>query len=143
MMLTCEGHSGTKRLHMGARLTLCAALLIAAFLAWAPDARAADKSYGAPLIDKGMRLEESDGRGSRFVSPRNYNETVKFYRKLWRGNDNIEFRKIANLPSVRAIHVLNKSPKSEWNGMNIYEHKGETKVFIIPRTKAPEKTPAK
>jgi len=128
---------------MGVKATLLCALLPAALVAGAGSAGAADKTYGAPLIDKGMRLEEADSRGSRFVSTRNYNETVKFYKKLWRGYDLIEFRKIVNLPSVRAVHVMNSNPKSEWEGMNIYEHKGETKVFIIPRAKPTEKPAVK
>ena len=127
---------------MGARVTLCAALIVA-LLAGAHEALAADKTYGAPLIDKGMRLEEADEHGSRYVSTRNFNETVKFYKKLWRGYDLIEFRKIANLPSVRAVHVVNRNPKHEWEGMNIYEAKGECKVFIIPRAKEPAGPPAK
>ncbi|MBI5527687.1 MAG: hypothetical protein HY897_15250 [Deltaproteobacteria bacterium] len=128
---------------MGARVSLVGALLAAGMAVSAQAAPAADtKSFGAPLIEKSAKLDEPDPKGARFLVPRNFNETVKFYKKLWRGNENIEFRKIVNLPSIRAVHVMNRSPKSEWEGMNIYEHKGETRIFILPRTKPQEAPPA-
>jgi hypothetical protein len=128
---------------MGAGLPIAGALLVAGIVLSAQAAAATDaKAFGAPLIEKSARLEEPNSKGARFLVPRSFNDTVKFYKKLWRGNESIEFRKIVNLPSIRAVHVMNRSPKSEWEGMNIYEHKGETRIFIIPRAKPQEVPPA-
>jgi hypothetical protein len=118
---------------IAAAVALCAALFAA------PVLIAADSpSYGAPIIEKSIKVQDPQPpgemqKGARFVSSRNYAETLKFYRKLWRGNDNIEFRKIATTPNVKAVYIINKDMASAWEGINIYEIKGETRIFVLPR----------
>jgi len=103
-------------------------------------------NYGAPIIDRSVRVQDQKPRhesqeGARFISPRSFDETVKFYKKLWKGNTNFEFRKIAAPAEVRALHIENMNPSSSWEGINIYEHHGETRVFVLQRINKPGKNP--
>jgi hypothetical protein len=119
---------------MRAGITCLAVIIGFAAIAATPEAHAADAvSYGAPIIEKSIKIEDLAHRGARFVSPRNYAETVKFYKKLWKGVETIEFRRIATPPQVRALHIENSNPRAAWAWMNIYENKGETRIFIFPR----------
>ncbi len=83
----------------------------------------------APLPEGSVRIEKC-----RYKSPKNYTETIKFYKKLTGSNQNYEFKKIIIRSDLRAIHIKNKNPSSKWEGINIYEHKQETRIYIIPRS---------
>ena len=83
----------------------------------------------APLPDGVQKIEEC-----RYKSPKNYTETLKFYKKLTGANQNYEFKKIIVRDDLRAIHIKNNNPSSRWEGINIYEHNKETRIFIIPRS---------
>ncbi len=87
-----------------------------------------DSCSVAPLPDGAVKVESC-----RYKSPRNYAETIKFYKRLVGANQNYEFKKIIIRSDLRAIHIKNNNPSSKWEGINIYEHKGETRIFIIPR----------
>lgn len=87
-----------------------------------------DKCNIAPLPDGAVMIENC-----RYKSPKNYTETIKFYKKLTGASQNYEFKKIIIRADLRAIHIKNNNPSSKWEGINIYEHKGETRIFIIPR----------
>lgn len=85
----------------------------------------------APLPEGSKRVERC-----RYISSRNYTETIKFYKKLTGANQNYEFRKIIVRKDLRAIHIKNNNPSSRWEGINIYEYNRETRIFIIPREDA-------
>ena len=124
---------------MRAGITYLAVVIGFAAITATPVARATDAgSYGAPIIEKSIKIEDQAHRGARFVSSRNYAETVKFYKKLWKGVETIEFRRIATPPQVRALNVENSNPKAAWAWMNIYEDKGEARIFIFPRKESAE-----
>ena len=37
-----------------------------------------------------------------------------------------------NQPSIKAVHIANPEPKKGgWEGLNVYELKGETRVFVV------------
>ena len=82
----------------------------------------------APLPDGAQKIERC-----RYKSPKNYAETIKFYKKLTGASQNYEFKKIIVKDELRAIHIKNNNPSSKWEGINIYEHSRETRIFIIPR----------
>ncbi len=88
-----------------------------------------DNCNVAPLPEGAVKIEDC-----RYRSPRNYAETIKFYKKLTGASQNYEFKKIIVRDDLRAIHIKNNNPSSKWEGINIYEHKRETRIFIIPRT---------
>ncbi len=82
----------------------------------------------APLPEGSVKIEKC-----RYRSSRNYAETLKFYKKLTGASQNYEFKKIIIRSDLRAIHIKNNNPSSKWEGINIYENKRETRIFIIPR----------
>ncbi len=86
-----------------------------------------DSCDSAPIPAGSVKIENC-----RYKSPRNYTETIKFYKKLIGTNKNYEFKKIIIRSDLRAIHIKNNNPSSKWEGINIYEHKRETRIFIIP-----------
>jgi len=41
-------------------------------------------------------------------------------------------RPIADLPSVKAVHIENPDARpGQWEGMNVYELRGETRLFVL------------
>ena len=81
---------------------------------------------GAPLIPWAKKIGEN-----RFRSPRNYDDTLSYYRKTISYNKFIKREKIINNSEVRAIHYKNTHPNRRWEGLNIYEYKGSTIIFVV------------
>jgi len=81
---------------------------------------------GAPLIPWAKQIGEH-----RFRSPRNYDDTLKYYQKTISYNKFIKKKKIVNNSEVRAVHYANSHPKRRWEGLNIYEYKGSTIIFVV------------
>ena len=45
-------------------------------------------------------------------------------------------RPIADQPGSRALHIENPEPRAgQWDGLNVYELKGEVRVFVLLRGK--------
>ena len=80
----------------------------------------------APLIPWAKKVDEH-----RFRSPRNYDRTLEYYRKTILGAAHIVTEKIINTSAVRATHIRNKKAGARWEGMNIYEYKGSTFIFVV------------
>jgi hypothetical protein len=74
---------------------------------------------------------------NRYRSPGGYEETLKFYTKTYSA-ERYPRRRIADLPGVRAIHLENPNRGSEWEGLNIYELNGETRIFVLSRQQTPK-----
>lgn len=85
-----------------------------------------DKVYGAPLLPGATKLEEG-----RFKSGRSYDDTLDFYEKLFKGSQTVRFRKIVHSPQVKATHIMNTASGSAWQGINVYEKDGETRLFFV------------
>lgn len=99
-----------------------------AFLTFALALGVSDARTDAPLVPGAIELEEL----GRYDSPRSYDDTVEYYERYFRGDRLRRFRHIVNLPAVRAKHIENKKKKSGWSGINIYEHRGKVRIFILP-----------
>ena len=82
--------------------------------------------HSAPLIPWAKSVGEN-----RFRSPRNYDDTLLYYRKVLRGSWKVSWKKIINVPSVRAQHIKNEKKDGRWEGLNIYEDKGATYIFVV------------
>jgi hypothetical protein len=65
----------------------------------------------------------------RYRSPSNYADTLTYYSKIYRANPR---KTIVNQPGIRAVHIVNDG-KGEWDGLNIYELGGETRIFVVVR----------
>ncbi|MHB1844576.1 MAG: hypothetical protein ACYCWW_07055 [Deltaproteobacteria bacterium] len=112
------------------KLRLPLACTLAAF---AVTALAEKTSHGA-LLPPGAREVGQD----RFRSPEVYQDTLKFYAKTYSA-EHFPRSLIADLPGVRAEHIANPSRREGWEGLNVYELNGETRIFVLARAKATSK----
>ena len=96
-----------------------------------------DPGTDAPLVPGAIALDET----GRYDSPRSYDDTVDYYRRYFRSRGGSKWRNIVNLPSVKAKHIQSTLKKTAWEGLNIYEHRGRVRIFVIPRPDPIEPTP--
>jgi hypothetical protein len=94
----------------------------------APPAFAGNPVARGALLPPGSQQVGED----RYKSPSNYADTLTFYSKQYKGNPR---KPIVNQPGIRGIHLVNDG-RGDWEGLNIYELDGETKIFVVPRDPA-------
>lgn len=105
------------------------AALAVALLA-APAFAAADKVAGAILPDEATRVAEN-----RYRIGRSYDDTLKFFKSVY-GPARYTRRPIADQPGLKAVHIENPDARpGTWEGLNVYEWKGETRVFVLLKPK--------
>jgi hypothetical protein len=99
---------------------------------WAVPALAqAERVAGALLPDEARPVESH-----RYRVEKTYDETLKFFRSVY-PPAKFPRRPIVNQPGIKAVHIANPEAKpGGWEGLNVYELKGETRVFVLV---APEK----
>ena len=90
---------------------------------------ATDQPGEAPLVPGAIPLEEA----GRYTSPRNYDDTVNYYQRYFRSKGGARWHHIVNLPSIKAKHIKSLRKSTLWEGINIYEAKGQVRFFVIPR----------
>ncbi len=99
--------------------------LAAVFWLW-PAAALAEKVAGAVLPDGVKAVGEG-----RFRVEKGYEETLKFFRTVYPAAK-YPRKPIANQPGIKAVHIANPEAKpGAWEGLNVYELKGETRVFVL------------
>ncbi len=104
------------------------AALAAVFLAL--PALAAEKVAGAVLPDDARQVGEN-----RYRVDRSYEEALRFYRSVYPPGK-FPRKPIASLPGVKAMHIANPDARAGgWEGMNVYELNGETRVFVLVKQK--------
>ncbi len=93
-------------------------------------------ALAAPVTVKGAVLPGGSREvgENRFRSPMNYADTLTFYGKAYKSNPR---KPIVNQPGLRGVHIVNDA-KGEWDGLNVYEHNGETRIFVVPRDPEPK-----
>lgn len=84
-----------------------------------------------PLVPGSVPLSEP----YRYEIPRSYDETLDYYRRVFRRTGGVRWRSIVNAPAVRAKHVQSLRRNTDWTGLNIYEHKGRVRVYVLMREK--------
>jgi hypothetical protein len=103
---------------------------LAALLLGFPGVSLAERVAGAVLPDEAVKVGEN-----RFSIPRSYDDTLKFYRSVY-APGKYRRRPIADQPTVKAVHIENPDAKpGVWEGLNVYEVKGETRVFVLVRAR--------
>jgi hypothetical protein len=103
---------------------------LAAVLVAVPGVALADRFAGAVLPDEAVKVAEG-----RYAVPRSYEDALKFYRQVY-GPAKYRRRPIADLPTVKAVHIENPDARpGQWEGLNVYELKGETRVFVLVKRK--------
>jgi hypothetical protein len=100
------------------------ALICALFIFGAATARADSTAHGA-ILPSGAREVGPD----RYQTLAPFAETMKFYQKIYSA-ERYPRKPIADIPGVRAVHLSNPS-HSGWDGMNIYELNGVTRIFVL------------
>ena len=94
----------------------------------AAEERAPDVYRGAPVVPGSKNVGPH-----RFRSARNYEDTLDFYKKLFRDGSTYRTtsQKIVNNSEVRGIYFKNLAPKARWDGLNVYEYKGTVTIFVV------------
>ena len=96
-----------------------------------------DPGTDAPLVPGSIALDET----GRYDSPRSYDDTVDYYRRYFRSRGGAQWRNIVNLPSIKAKHIKSTTKKDQWEGINVYEHRGRVRIFVIPKSTETEASP--
>jgi hypothetical protein len=104
------------------RIAFIGALLASALFPAA--ARASDTAHGA-LLPSGAREVGPD----RYQTSAPFAETMKFYQKTYSA-ERYPRKSIADIPGVRAVHLTNPSHVG-WDGLNIYELNGVTRIYVL------------
>ena len=107
------------------RLSRYKPAVVASLLLLAPGlARSVDVA-GAILPDDAKKVAEN-----RYRLGRDWEATLKFYRTTYSAR--FTRRPIADQPGVKAVHIANPDAKpGQWEGLNVYETKGEVRVFVL------------
>src|SRR5262245_6989657 len=101
---------------------------------------AAIEYVDAPVMKDAQPLSEP----GRYRSQRTFDETLDYYQRLFNQAGGVRWRNVVNLPGIKAKHIESLRKKTKWEGINLYEYKGEVRIFVVPRSpEAPTKAPAK
>jgi hypothetical protein len=92
---------------------------------------AAEPPVEAPVASDSRPLEEP----GRYRSARSYDETLEYYRRIFRRTGGVRWYNIVNKPGIKAKHIQSLRKKTNWEGINVYEHRGQVRIFVIPREK--------
>ncbi len=112
-----------------ARLARYKAALVAVLVTVPVLALAEVKVAGAMLPDGATKVAEN-----RYRVPGTYEETLRFFRQTYGAR--YTRRPIAEQPGVKAVHIENPDARpGQWEGLNVYELKGETRVFVLVKPK--------
>ncbi len=104
------------------KAALAAVFLAAPLLALAEQQRVS----GAILPDGSKPVADH-----RYRTEKGFEETLKFYKTVY-PPAKYPRRPIANQPGIKAVHIDNPETKpGTWDGLNVYELKGETRVFVL------------
>jgi hypothetical protein len=101
------------------------AALAAALLA-APGTGLAQRVAGALLPDGARAVGEG-----RYRVDKSYEDTLRFFKSVYPPG-RYPRKPVANQPGIRAIHIENPEARpGTWEGLNVYELRGETRVFVL------------
>ena len=104
-------------------------LLVAALLMPA----ATDPPQEAPLPKDVVPLDEP----GRYRASRSFDETLDYYQRELKRVSGIRWYNVVNLPGVKAKNITCLRKKTKWEGINIYETRGEVRLYVIPREVEP------
>ena len=90
---------------------------------------AADLPPEAPLPKEAVPLEEP----GRYRTSRSLDETLNFYQRYFRKTEGVRYNNVVNLPGIKAKNISCLRRKTKWEGINIYEARGEVMIYVIPR----------
>jgi len=86
----------------------------------------AERVAGAILPDDARAIEPN-----RYRIDRSFDDTLKFFKTVY-PVAKYPRRTIVNQPGLKAVHIDNPDAKpNSWDGLNVYEFGGETRVFVL------------
>lgn len=119
------------------RLARYKAALAGLFLGW-PGLGLAEKVAGAVIPDESRQVAER-----RYRIDKSYEDTLKFFRAVYPPGK-YPRKPILNQPGIKAVHIENPEARpGGWEGLNVYELKGETRVYVLVAPPAARKPPKK
>jgi hypothetical protein len=84
---------------------------------------------GAVMPDGAEKVAEN-----RYRVPKSWDETIRFYRQTY--PPRYTRRPVADQPGLKAVHIDNPDARAgSWEGLNIYEAKGEVRIFVLVKGK--------
>ena len=92
-----------------------------------------DPPLEAPLPKDAAALDEP----GRYRTSRSFDETLDYYQRELRRVGGIRWNNVANLPGIKAKNITCVRKKTKWEGINIYETRGEVRLYVIPRETEP------
>ena len=99
---------------------------LAAVLLAAPGLVRAERVAGALLPDGAKPVEPR-----RYRVEKSYEETLNHFKSVY-PPARYPRQVIVNQPGIKAVHIANPDAKpGGWEGLNVYELKGETRVFVL------------
>lgn len=110
---------------MSMRRSYIAALVFSAAALLASPAVADNVVVKGAVLPPGSQLVGVD----RYKSPSSYTDTLTWLNKQYRSYPH---KTIVNQPGIRGVHIVNEG-KGEWEGLNVYELEGETRIFVVTR----------
>lgn len=115
-------------------------LILATTLLCLPAAARAenDPPQKAPLVPDAAPLAET----GRYESKRTFDEVLEFYKRTFKSTSGLRWHSVINQPGIKAKHIASLRKKTDWEGINIYEVGGRTRIYVIPR-EAPARTASK
>ena len=122
----------------GPRGRLLSLLIVLASLNLATAAQAEEvKVHGLVLIPWAKKVGED-----RYRSPRDFEQTLRWYRKFFAGQRRVRTYREVNIPGVKYVHYENKAPNSDWQGLNIYQKspRGQVMLYVLKRLPKKPKT---
>jgi hypothetical protein len=113
------------------------AALAGLFLAW-PGLGLAEKVAGATIPDESRQVGER-----RYRINKSYEDALKYFRTVYPPGK-YPRKPIAYHPGIKAVHIGNPEAKpGSWDGLNVYELNGETRVYVLLAPVDPKKPPKK
>ncbi|MBI5069629.1 MAG: hypothetical protein HZB56_15455 [Deltaproteobacteria bacterium] len=101
------------------------AALVAGFLAL-PGVSLAERVAGAAIPDDARLVEPN-----RYKLEKSYDDALKYYKAIY-PPAKYPRRPIANQPGLKAVHIENPEARpGGWEGLNVYDIRGETRVFVL------------
>ncbi len=92
----------------------------------APKVARADKVYGAVLLNEARKI----GPG-RYQSMKNYERTLRFFRRTYGRTPGVVIRRMNTTPKVKGVHISNLRARRTWDGINIYETGRKVFIYVI------------
>ena len=99
---------------------------LAAIFLGLPGLALAARVAGATLPDGARAVEPY-----RYRVERSYEDTLRFFKAVY-PPARFPRKLIVNQPGLRAVHIENPEARpGGWDGLNVYEWKGEVRIFVL------------